>query len=219
MHADAREISALVAMPRLLAALGFTVNERTRRGPCPVHGGSNPSAFAWTDSGLWRCHSCGRGGDRIALVRAVRNCDFREALRFLASLTGVELEQDKRADTERLRQERQAEEGAAYLLADAEHDLLLELTEELESLRRLHRKASASLAAGQKPELCWAALRFVADTLPRTDAAYCISAFAGAVEQARFALHPELRPAMIDSALERGFVATAKGYRFEVALQ
>jgi phage/plasmid primase-like uncharacterized protein len=215
------EVAALVPMPRLLEALGFDVNERTRRCACILHGGSNPSAFSWTEAGLWKCYSCGAGGDRIALIRVARSCSFGEALRFLASLAGVEIAQGKLslADTERLLQERQDEERAAYLLADAEHNLLLELIDELESLRELRFKAGSSLAAWRNPELCWAALKFVADTLPRTDTAYCIATFSVAVERARFALRPELRPAMIDSALERGFVATAKGYRFEVALQ
>lgn len=216
-----REIAALLPMSRLLVVLGFQVNERARRCACILHGGANPSAFAWSDDGRWHCFSCGNGGDRIELVRSVRQCGFREALAFLATLAGVELEQGNfsRADIERLRQERQAEERAAYLLAETEHILLLELGEELESLRKLRHKADASLKAWRMPELCWSTLKFIAATLPRVDAAYCISAFAPTGERARFALHPELRPAMIDSVLEHGFVVDAKGYRFEVALQ
>ncbi|MBZ5502349.1 MAG: hypothetical protein LAN59_08915 [Acidobacteriia bacterium] len=217
MHGDAREITALVAMPRLLASLGFVVNERTRRCACTLHGGSNPSAFAWTDSGLWRCHSCGAGGDRIALIRAVRSCSFGEALRFLASLAGVEFEQDKRADTERLRQERQAEEHAADLLAHAEHGLLLELADELESLRKIWRAAIAMLEPpGPKSSIAEDGLRFACGALRRADAAYALIAFAAPSVRARFALHPELRPALIDAALEDGFVADECGYRFEV---
>src|SRR5579872_2375840 len=90
MPGGAREIAALVAMPRLLTALGFAVGERTHRCSCILHGGSNPTAFAWTDAGLWKCHSCGAGGDKIALVRAVRQCRFREAVEVLAALAGVE---------------------------------------------------------------------------------------------------------------------------------
>jgi phage/plasmid primase-like uncharacterized protein len=208
-------------MDELLESLGFELNPRTRRAPCILHAGKNPTAFSWNESGLWKCHACGAGGDKIALVRAARRCNFTEAKHYLATLAGVELEQSKpsRADTERLERERQAEERAARLLADAEHDLLLELASELRDLRRLRRTAATRLAAGIKPELCWEALKFVADTLRRADAAYCISAFAAALERARFALHPELRPAMIDAALELGFLTNAKGYQFEVPLQ
>jgi hypothetical protein len=209
-------------MQKLLESLGIQVNLRTRRSPCIIHGGQNPTAFSWNESGLWKCHSCGAGGDKLSLVRAVRRCSFTEAKHYLATLAGVELEQSKpfrRADTERLERERQAEERAARLLADAEYDLLLELASELGDLRRLRRTAATRLAAGIKPELCWEALKFVADTLRRADTAYCISAFAAALERARFALHPELWPAMIDAALEHGFLTNAKGYQFEVPLQ
>ena len=84
---ETRQIAALVAMPRLLAELGFAVNERTRRAPCLLHSGSNPTAFAWREDGRWHCFSCGEGGDRIALVRAARRCSFREAVEFLSGVS------------------------------------------------------------------------------------------------------------------------------------
>ena len=86
---NVRDISALVPMPHLLAVLGFEVNERTSRAACLLHHGSNRSAFTWREDGRWYCFSCGRGGDRITLVRAIRNCTFLEAVQFLAELVGV----------------------------------------------------------------------------------------------------------------------------------
>ena len=215
------EVAALVPMARLLRDLGFEANERTRRCACILHGGSNRSAFSWHEDGRWFCFSCGIGGDRIALVRSVRRCGFREAVAFLAALAGVGLAQEgvSTADAERLHREREAEERATHLLADAGHGLLLEFAGELEGLRRLRRTAGASLAAGRKLELSWAALKFVADTLPRMDAAYSIAAFAAPLKRAKFALHPESRPAMIEAVLQRGFVRSAAGYRFGVGLQ
>jgi phage/plasmid primase-like uncharacterized protein len=85
-----REIAALVPMGHLLKALGFAVNQRARRGPCLLHSGSNPTAFAWREDGRWHCFSCGAGGDKIALVRAVHKCSFREAVTLLAAMAGVE---------------------------------------------------------------------------------------------------------------------------------
>jgi hypothetical protein len=216
---NVRGVSALVAMPHLLAVLGFGVNERTHRAACLLHRGSNRSAFSWRDDGRWHCFKCGAGGDRIALVQAMRGCTFAVALGFLSKLAGVEVGQSKlsRSDTEQL--QRQTEERTAHILANAEQGLLLELAAELESLRRLRRAANASLSAGKRPELCWDSLKFIADTLPRTDTAYCISAFAASVERAKFALHPELRPVMIDAALERGVVTNSNGYCSKVPLQ
>lgn len=120
MLADARRIAEMVPMPRLLQSLGFRVNERTRRCPCLIHGGANPTALAWMASGLWRCHSCGAGGDRITLVRAVRSCGFRDAIEFLAALAGVEYQSGKlsRAQTERARALRDRAEQAAWRIRD-----------------------------------------------------------------------------------------------------
>jgi hypothetical protein len=55
----AREIAAHVPIPRLLATLGFAVNERTKRCACLMRSGLNRTAFAWTDSGLCKGYSCG----------------------------------------------------------------------------------------------------------------------------------------------------------------
>jgi len=107
-------------MPQLLGELGFQANSRTRRAPCLLHGGSNVTAFSWRDDGLWHCFSCGAGGDKIALVRAVRRCDFRAAVGFLAQLAGVEYQHDKlsRTDLYDERERRERAERAAWLIYD-----------------------------------------------------------------------------------------------------
>ncbi len=121
----ARVVAALVPMPRLLAELGFTVNERTHRAPCVLHGGSNPTAFSWTDAGLWKCHSCGAGGDKITLICQMRQCSFREAVGFLRQLGGVEYRPGpvSRGEIERAKQTRARAERASWRV----HDELLRL--------------------------------------------------------------------------------------------
>lgn len=115
----AREVAALVPMLRLFGALGLEANERTRRRPCPLHGGSNPTTFAWRDDGRWHCFSCDAGGDKISLVRAVRKCSFREALDFLAALAGIEYKPGivsrEAIEQERLTREREAEDVETLL--------------------------------------------------------------------------------------------------------
>ena len=107
-------------MGRLFGALGIETNERTRRGPCLLHSGSNPTAFAWRDDGRWHCFSCGAGGDRIALVRAVRQCSFREAVEFLAALSGVEyhFRRISRREIAQIRRRREQAERAAWPITD-----------------------------------------------------------------------------------------------------
>jgi hypothetical protein len=117
---DAREIAGLVPVPRLLEALGFAFNERTHRCVCVLHRGSNPTAFSWREDGLWYCHSCGAGGDKIALMRAVRQCGYRDAVRFLAALAGVEYQSQRLSQTEitRAKRRRARAELAAWGIAD-----------------------------------------------------------------------------------------------------
>jgi hypothetical protein len=219
MTADVKDIVALAPMPQLLESLGFTVNIRTRRCCCMLHGGSNPTAFSWTEQGLWKCHSCGAGGGKVAVVMATRRCSYREAVQFIARLTSVDV--DWRG-TSGVKQGQGAQhhhsDHGARLLVSAEHTLLLDLSRELDALRGIRRRAGVALTEGRDPDLCWAALSFVATALNRTDAAYCILAFGSPIDRARFVLHPELRSELVDGALERGFVADAKGYRVEVPL-
>jgi hypothetical protein len=118
--ADAREVTTLVPMVKLLRALGFAVNEHTRRCACTLHRGSNQSAFAWREDGRWHCFSCGAGNDRITLVRAARNCSFREAVNFLARLAGVRYSPQRCSPSEgaQLRARWERAERAAWRIRD-----------------------------------------------------------------------------------------------------
>jgi hypothetical protein len=145
--ADVREIAALVALPRLLAALGFEANERSRRCACILHGGTNRTAFSWTEAGLWKCHSCGAGGDRIALVRAVRQCSFREAVEFLAALAGVEF-RSRRVSRREIAQARRRQvraERAAWRIADEIGRLRRYYTDALHRCERLQYRIGRQL--------------------------------------------------------------------------
>jgi hypothetical protein len=86
---SAQEVASLVSMPALLAHLGIVVNERTRRSQCILCGARNSTTFSWREDGRWHCFRCGAGGDKIALVRGVLKCGFREAMQVLSELGGV----------------------------------------------------------------------------------------------------------------------------------
>jgi hypothetical protein len=225
----AREIAALVPVPRLLEALGFAVNERTRRAPCPIHSGKNPTAFAWREDGRWHCFSCSAGGDRIALVRAVRQCGFSQAVQFLAALAGVEykpgivsreiIEQQKRIS------EREASEADALLrLEFAAWRTAQVVVLQLEAIRRnagrrldtIHRGAPERWPG--ETEFAWEALAEVYRQMPRAAARYYVISFAQPSERFTFAMEAEASETLTEQALERGWVADSKGYRFEVQL-
>ncbi len=144
---DPRQIAGLVPMARLLEALDFAVNERTRRAPCRLHSGSNPTAFSWREDGRWHCHSCDAGGDRIAVVRAVRQCSFREAVEFLAALAGVKfrLQRVSRQEIGQIRQRRERAEHAAWRISDEVGRLRRYYTDTMHRAEQLQWRAGHDL--------------------------------------------------------------------------
>ena len=65
------------------------------RGPCPLHGGSNPTAFVVDpDRGVFFCHACGQGGGLQAFVHAMEGgvgagCDRRTGTEMFTRRQGV----------------------------------------------------------------------------------------------------------------------------------
>jgi hypothetical protein len=144
---NARQIAALVPMARLLESVGFRVNERTRRCACLLHGGSNPSAFSWSEDGRWHCFSCGCGGDKIALVRSIRGCAFRDAIEFLALLAGVQNRSRRlsRQDVGHAAVQLVRAEQAAWRIADEIGYLRRYYTDGLHRAERLQRRIGQEL--------------------------------------------------------------------------
>jgi hypothetical protein len=144
---EGREIARLVPVPRLLEALGFAFKERTHRCACVLHRGSNPTAFSWREDGLWYCHSCRAGGDKIALIRAVRQCGFREAVRFLAALAGVEYQFQRASqhEIEKSKLRRARAELAAWRIADEIGRLRRYYMDGLHRTERLQRRIGNKL--------------------------------------------------------------------------
>jgi len=68
----------------------FTIRGDQLYGPCPVHGGDNPTAFVVSiTKNLWRCFTqCDAGGDVIELVRRLDGKDYRQVALYLTELMG-----------------------------------------------------------------------------------------------------------------------------------
>jgi hypothetical protein len=114
---------------------------------------------------------------------------------------------------------------AAPILAELERQIFFQVRDDLHALHALRtaiEKRVEAIAAGARlrwPDesaLCDSALAFVKRETARADARYLLIALAAPQVRAMFALRPAQRAAMVEAALERGFVADARGYRFEV---
>lgn len=58
---------------------------------CPFHNDHHPSLHVSTDLGIFKCFSCGEGGDIIGFVQKIENISFNEAIKILAKKAGIEL--------------------------------------------------------------------------------------------------------------------------------
>ncbi|MEX0653891.1 MAG: CHC2 zinc finger domain-containing protein [Phycisphaeraceae bacterium] len=61
-------------------------------GLCPFHDDSNPSMFVSPAKQIYKCFSCGAGGDVFTFVTQYHKMTFPEALRHLAEKAGIKLE-------------------------------------------------------------------------------------------------------------------------------
>jgi DNA primase len=74
------------------------------RANCPFHNEKTPSFYVNPARQSFHCFGCGKGGDAIAFVRDYENLPFMEAVRKLASRSGVQIreeESDPEADQKR----------------------------------------------------------------------------------------------------------------------
>lgn len=91
-HLDFKLLKRRVAIEQVLDLRGWMPRMRRRggrlAGPCPVHGGDNPTAFTvHRQRQVWYCFTqCGRGGDVIELIRLLDGLSYRQAAQELARL-------------------------------------------------------------------------------------------------------------------------------------
>lgn len=60
-------------------------------GLCPFHSDTKPSMNVVPAKQIFHCFACGTGGDVFSFVQKFHKMEFREALEYLADMTGVEL--------------------------------------------------------------------------------------------------------------------------------
>ena len=77
-------------------------------GLCPFHHEKTPSFSVSPTRNIFKCFGCGKGGDPVKFVMEHESYDFGEAIRYLATKYGIQLEETK-ADAETLQAEKDRE--------------------------------------------------------------------------------------------------------------
>jgi DNA primase len=98
---DFRAIRAQVTMEQVLDHYGvldtFKRNGNRLSGPCPIHGGSNPTQFRVdTDKNLWNCFSeCKNGGNVLDFIARKEEVSIHDAAIKACEWFGISLDQIK----------------------------------------------------------------------------------------------------------------------------
>lgn len=62
-------------------------------GLCPFHDDHHPSLYVSPAKGVWRCFSCGAGGNAVDFIMRVEQADFPTAIRLLGQRLGIPVEE------------------------------------------------------------------------------------------------------------------------------
>ncbi len=73
------------------AAVSLTRKGKDYVGLCPFHNDHKPSLSVSASKQIFKCWSCGAGGDVIAFVQKLHRLEFREALALLADRAGIRI--------------------------------------------------------------------------------------------------------------------------------
>src|SRR5918999_791139 len=95
---------AVIEEVRRRAELVDLVSEHTRlkrsgktfRGPCPLHGGEGPNFSVDPAKNIFKCFSCGEGGDVFSFPMKQLGMSFLESVRYVAERVGVEIPEPTR---------------------------------------------------------------------------------------------------------------------------
>ncbi|MFF3249757.1 CHC2 zinc finger domain-containing protein [Actinacidiphila glaucinigra] len=60
----------------------FNDQRNTGMAKCPLHDDNTPSLSYKLDEGLWRCHSCGKGGDSFSMIQEYHRDQLGKELTF-----------------------------------------------------------------------------------------------------------------------------------------
>ncbi|MBZ2175717.1 DNA primase [Schnuerera sp. xch1] len=76
-------------------------------GLCPFHNEKTPSFTVSESKQLFHCFGCGEGGDLITFIMKIENLSFVEAVKFLADLIGISIEEGSNEFDNKIKNEKE----------------------------------------------------------------------------------------------------------------
>ena len=93
---DQRIIKQVMDSSRIEDVIGEFIPLKKRGanlvGICPFHGGRTPSLYVSPQKGIFKCFTCGEGGDVIAFLKKYKNYNFVESINWLANKYNISLD-------------------------------------------------------------------------------------------------------------------------------
>ena len=82
--------------------VSLTKKGKDYKGLCPFHDDKNPSMSVSPTRGIFKCFSCGAGGNTVHFVMEHEKLTYPEALKYLANKYNIEVEEKEETEAERL---------------------------------------------------------------------------------------------------------------------
>ncbi len=148
------DLSQLPAWAEIYSLLGEQ-SPRRKRGRCSIHGGDSLNSVSLDeDKGVFFCHVCHSGGDKIDFVQLCLKTDFQGALRFL----GIEPGKPPKPDPASLRRKDAKDRVREWIRNTGRR-----LRDEYLCRQRISHYAEECLAVNLEDETAWELLRIAFD--------------------------------------------------------
>lgn len=120
---------------------------------CPFHADNNASLMVSPGKEIWKCFGCGKGGNVFSFLQEHEGISFPEAVRILASRSGIKMPETKLSDEELERQrKRESLEAALSFARDTYRSLVAEPSaEEFLASRKISAETLALYETGYAP--------------------------------------------------------------------
>ncbi|MCS6934704.1 MAG: DNA primase [Chitinophagales bacterium] len=87
-------------------------------GLCPFHNEKTPSFYVSPAKNIYKCFGCSKAGGPVQFLMDYQQMSYPEALRYIAKKYGIEVEEAKLSDEEKLREQEQHQLTESILIAN-----------------------------------------------------------------------------------------------------